>query len=260
MKYLTAFLVSALFTTALGQDTPASEIEKLFMDSDTFKISISATETAWEKASDNSASTKDRVQKSTSYTVQLENNSNIGFHTLRMDYCTYSDVKILGQICNVKIDSFSQQSGIIENFTASKIKLIGPVSYKYLSSRDYLDEAAGIRLRIYLSSPDGREVMREIRFPKSLSEEKYPWKDPAENKIANQNNLQDTSSIQPQTIPTISKQKYRTFKKADGIEFQARLLSFGSSSGTVKLEMSDSSELVMKLPAFAEADQAYIKD
>jgi ribosomal protein S28E/S33 len=37
-------------------------------------------------------------------------------------------------------------------------------------------EVHGLRARIYMKMPSGKEVMREVTYPQKLSEEKFPWK------------------------------------------------------------------------------------
>ena len=38
-------------------------------------------------------------------------------------------------------------------------------------------EVHGIRVRLYMKTPTGKEVMRELCQPETLSEKKFPWKD-----------------------------------------------------------------------------------
>jgi len=38
-------------------------------------------------------------------------------------------------------------------------------------------EVHGLRVRLYMKMPSGKEVMREFSYPESLHEERFPWKD-----------------------------------------------------------------------------------
>lgn len=196
MKHIIAFFIFALIAgasqRAYGSPT---EQEAAFLNPAAFSISIKATETEWAPDPGNGKTTKTRESKTTHYDVQLENNSSLELDRMRMEYRIYRDMKYNGK-AYISADSYRKTIENMKHSADCVVKGAGHLSFR-IPSRDFLNEVLSMRARIYLPLPDGREVMREITFPESLPEEKFPWTSPAAGKPVIQSAKQKSASATP---------------------------------------------------------------
>ena len=72
-------------------------------------------------------------------------------------------------------------NGIIKSKEQKDLTSVNCPSIRGTSSEG-TDEVIGACFRFYTSIPGADEVMREVRFPRLLSENKYPWKVPDKKK------------------------------------------------------------------------------
>lgn len=152
-----------------------SEIEKVFLNPLVFKIAVIKTETEW--AAEPGVGVPDRTSKVTQYVMRLENQSTVLFKDLRVDQCLYRNKKIKGNEF-VETNAFRKTIGMIGGSATNEVRLTGAASYRAPAS-GFLNELIGGYFRVILPLPDGREIIREIRVPDTLSETEYTWKDPA---------------------------------------------------------------------------------
>jgi len=152
---------------------------KPFLDPLIFKVSVYkepsddlAVWTAWP-----SETSKDRQSRLQRYKMRIENTSETDFVGLRVEYCAYYN-KILNGVEGTSSSTEIKQLGKFSHGAVIQDFFLGSATSVQAPSASFSSVSAGICVRIYMPMADGTEVVREIRFPESLSEEKYPWKDP----------------------------------------------------------------------------------
>ncbi len=149
--------------------------EKPSVDSSLIKVSIHADETDWKKHEDNSNAPKDRETKSTRYNLRIENLADVALENTTMDYCIYRDRKAKG-VPFVDIKPYNRKIDTILPGSNYTLRAYGGASFKAPSTR-FLNEIAGGCFRVYTTTPTGKKLIKEVRYPKTLSTEKYPWKE-----------------------------------------------------------------------------------
>lgn len=162
-----ASLGDALKVTGNSPEKAALFLNPLFL-----KISIAKEGSDWEKMSG-----EEREEKKTSHLMKLENMSDTEFNGLRVEYCIYRDQFREGGE-QILTDVYSKQIGTLEPFGTNEVETARKLNFKIPG---FLSEVSGGCFRVYLPVVGGRDVMREIRFPETLSKEKYPWKGSEEN-------------------------------------------------------------------------------
>ncbi len=149
---------------------------KPFLSPELLKFSIDKVDGDWVSAP---RIPEDRMEKSSRFIIRIENTNSVVFRDLRMDYCVYAVRQTRSKdSCFVYPDSTHIRT--IDSGATSQVVIECPVSVK-TPSLGYGREVSAGCFRVYLLLSDGREVMREIRFPEAFSEEKYPWKSPKED-------------------------------------------------------------------------------
>jgi hypothetical protein len=147
--------------------------EALFLDTEALKFSIKKVEGEWSAAP---RLAKDRMVRPVRFILQMENTNSVAFRDLRMEYCVYvystSRSKNIGCVIYPKREFI----GTAEPGIVSQVVFDCPADEEKTPSIDFGREVVAGRFRIYMLLEDQREVMREIQYPESLSEELYPWK------------------------------------------------------------------------------------
>lgn len=171
MERLTIITVSLalMFTSSFAQQKPVAILE----------LRVNAETTSWEKIS------QGRKACDTDYVLQYKSLTNAPLSNTRVEFCIYRD-KLIGNDEFVEVDSYTKQ---IEEITPNKreeIRLGGGRSFKK-SDPDFLNECAGCRARVYITLPDGTEVMQECQYPRNLKLDEYPWNTPFDKSTSQKN-------------------------------------------------------------------------
>jgi len=180
MRHISTLLVLLIAATAFAAEqepSVASPEEVLFLNPSRFKVYTSKDETKWASI----RYSDEREKKSVQYQTKLKNWGKVDINNLRVDYCIYSDHKKNGENYT-EIKSYRREIGVMKPASLEKIDTRKCSSYKNPDDHS-LNETVGVRFKVYMTLPDGREITREAQLPKSLSKEKYPWED-YENKLA----------------------------------------------------------------------------
>jgi hypothetical protein len=146
-----------------------------FRSTSVFRILVRKEEADWKTAGKVGFSGGSRKSKTTRYTLKLHNTSQTDFQDLRMEYCIYRNKKKYG---SSYIES-KNYSKTIADIMAREEKEIDAVKSRSTRANqsEVVDEVIGVCFRIYMPVAGGEEVMREIRYPSSLSAKKFPWKE-----------------------------------------------------------------------------------
>lgn len=144
--------------------------EPMFLDPESLRITADTADKEWISVP---SIASDRMDKTASILFQLENNASVSFNDLRVEYCLYLDTETRGDDYRY-IYPYTTQLGSIDSGAENKFVLKGPLCVKIESNGFYSDVFAG-QFRVYLPLEDGREVMREVFFPKPLPHDEYPW-------------------------------------------------------------------------------------
>jgi len=238
----------------------SSEKKEAFLNPDSLLIRATTQESNWDNYSGDEV--KGRETKGTVYSIHLTNKTPHPFSGLRMEYRIYFDRKSNG-IEFTSTDFRSKQIGTLPPFSKIIPTTDGLYSFK-INSRDFLTEVAAIRARIYLPLSDGREAVREVCFPESLSEETHPWTPPEEKDektITTPPSAKETPPVPAttNTPPALTAIEYRAFEHAEET-IQARLIDFSGVTGNVKMELPTGSRRTVKLSSLSKEDQAYVRD
>lgn len=204
-------------------------------DPNTFSVSAQAVDSEWKTDPGGTDITKDRMSKSTRYKVLMEyksSNSDAFFSGVRVDYRIYRKRKSGGETY-ISTDFKTKAIGRFRTGTATEVLLDDRISYKSQYS-GYEDEVLGARIRVYVPFSNGKEFIREIQIPSTLSWEKYPWKDPVEERIVYSNSMDmalpflDTSLFKISTMKREQKEwKDYGHSKGRGVKFSVQLENGG---------------------------------
>lgn len=91
---------------------------------------------------------------------------------MRLEYCIFRDRKLNGEEF-VETDVKEEQIGSIPANSTKTIRSSTGLSFK---ANNFLNEAAGIRVRIYSEPQSKSSLTREQCFPEDLEKEVYVWK------------------------------------------------------------------------------------
>ena len=215
MKHITALLVLLVAATAIGgEQNPVgnSPEEEMFLNPSLLKIYEYEKDTKWERASKTTAS---RKKKSTHYLIRLKNQNKTELTGLRVDYCIYRDRKINGDEF-IEIDSHRKEIAPMMPFSTEEVKTVTGKSYK-VPEDGFINEIVGCCFRVYMTLPNGREIMREKRSPSSLSTTKYPWKEPEDNRGDHRNTSENGKEfMNPSSFTITTKTTETKWKEDDG--------------------------------------------
>lgn len=229
------------------------EKESTFLDPASFIIRTTIKESKWINDDDIVAG---RERKNSLSFIHLTNQTPHRLTGIRMEHCIYRDRK-MGEKEYISAGFYSKHIGTLPSSSKSTILTDSFISFR-IDSRDILNEVLGMRARVYLPLKGGREAMREICFPDSLSNEKYPWTttggkiEPAEHK----------NQPPPPVFVTAARSSttYRTFTTVDGEKLSGRPMGFAATTGRIKLEMANGSKRTVELQTLAAKDQEFIQD
>lgn len=136
-----------------------------FLSNDLFRIKLTEDAKGWKKHMGT------QREKYTGYVISMTNLGDADLDPIRIVAC-----EIRKKNGARTYDHFNlEASQLLAGETVEESKVLR--SFKN-PPRNILDSVVGVRMRVYWTCPDGRELMREVFAPKKLSAEKYPWKDP----------------------------------------------------------------------------------
>lgn len=144
---------------------------RVFCDPDLFKVSIKRIdEKTWVQEA------KGGQTRQYKYSMEFINEGKIALSDVRGECCTY------GKTIRTERDSIYRYAGAPRPFQIGNVGPSKRVEYQTPRSsiretETTVTEAAGICVRVYLPVSEQYEVMREFRFPETLSEQTYPWGD-----------------------------------------------------------------------------------
>ena len=140
-----------------------------FMTEAFFNIVVEEHKSNWESCGDASGN---RRKKSSSFTFVFNNRNNEPLNDLRLEYCLFRDRNRNGdKFIESKI--YDLEVGTIDKNSEKKIRAkVGHLSFK---ASGFLNEVAGLSLRVYMETSKGETLMREVRYQDKLSKEKYVW-------------------------------------------------------------------------------------
>jgi hypothetical protein len=132
---------------------------------------------------------KEIKYKRIAYNITLENRGSEPLENVRMEYVIYYEQSQEGwETPVVKQMTFSGKSSIDPVPVRKKTEITTESVVVY---QDYIDQknwvsgrirtggegqVHGIRIRLFMTTDEGKEFMREMAFPDSLSEVDFPWK------------------------------------------------------------------------------------
>jgi hypothetical protein len=152
-----------------------------FRNTASLRILVTKQEEPWKTTGKVGFSGDLRKEKRISYTLNVKNNSRIDLKKLRMEYLLFRAKKDHGY-SYVESKFYKKNIGDILANEKKEISAVKNRSYKSPGT-DTEDEIIGVCIRIYMPVSEGNEVMREIRYPNSLSAKKYPWKLPRKKSL-----------------------------------------------------------------------------
>lgn len=168
-RLLTLFLVAGAGVLSRAETQSSSEV---FGNKVLFKIQVEAKESEWTNCNNYPG----RQEKNTQYTFNLVNLSANDLKDISGSYCLYDNSKSshreVYKLDRIKRIAAGQTVSVLP--TERHLSVKGepdPMQTVFLPQR----KAVGIRARFVMVDEDGTEVVREITYPKSLSEKKYPW-------------------------------------------------------------------------------------
>ena len=136
-----------------------------FLSDDLFRIKTDEEDDGWQQH------LGVQEQRFTRYVLTLRNRGNADLNGLRIVCCEIREKD--GGVSSTHYDL--ETTSVPAGETVEEVKRLRSFRNE---PRHILDSVVGLRLRLYWTSEDGRELMREVSIPEKLSEEKYPWKDP----------------------------------------------------------------------------------
>mgnify|MGYP001823183250 CR=1 FL=1 len=143
-----------------------------FLNASLFTITIEENKTRWEPIDGDQGIRNDRRQKKTSYTVSLSNTNDTELDNLRLEYCVFRD-RNLNRRKFIESDFETKDVGSISSGSTKEIQTGTSLSFK--ASGGFLNDVVGVLIRIHMITPDGSELMRELRYPHDLAKDKYVW-------------------------------------------------------------------------------------
>ena len=154
--------------SAAQKNTP--ETGKLFIDETKLVITPYMTETKWD---DDDETVANRESKRTCFRLRLENTTAINFTGIRAEFCTFRD-RLNSKGTYIASEISTNDVGVlVANEWKNVVRPGIPISFRV--GEEFLNEVLGARVRVYLPLADGQELVREIKLPKSLSDDKFPW-------------------------------------------------------------------------------------
>jgi len=143
--------------------------DQRFMSDLLFQIKVEEHKSGWESCGDERGN---RREKSSSFTFVFNNRNSEPINGLRLEYCLFRDRNRNG-------DKYIE-SKIYELDTAnfapnSETKVRAKVGHLSFKASGFLNEVAGLTLRVYQENSEGKVLMREVTYPEKLSPKKYLW-------------------------------------------------------------------------------------
>jgi hypothetical protein len=140
-----------------------------FMSEASFRINVEEHKSKWESCGDDSG---DRREKSSVFTFIFSNRNNLPLNALRLEYCLFRDIERNGDKY-IESNFYKLEAGNIAPNSEKKIRAkLGHLSFK---ASGFLNEVAGLTLRVYFENSEGKTLMREVTYPDKLSKDKYVW-------------------------------------------------------------------------------------
>lgn len=212
--------------------------EERLLDPNVFSVSAQAINSEWKSDPGGTDITKDRMSKSTRYKVKMEYkcaNNEYFIAGMRVDFRVYRKRKNGGETY-ISTDFKTKAVGVFRANQVAEIILDDLISYRSLYS-GYQDEVLGARIRICIPHTDKGEFIKEIQIPANLSLEKYPWRDPVEERIVYSNSMDvasaflDTSlfKISTMTLGPLGPTKWKNYKwgKVQSMQYFLQLKNNG---------------------------------
>lgn len=172
------FLCFAAWGFSQAQELRSKEV---FENNSLFTIEVGGKESDWKDCGDRIG---DREYKTTKYTFSLENHSTNDLGGIRGSYLIYRD----RDDCIVSEHYDLKEVGVVRAGETVNCSAKNQASYKRSNPRDFLNEVIGIRARFLMTLADGAEIIREVKYPRKLSDKKCPWAEPIDT-----SNLPDPS-------------------------------------------------------------------
>jgi hypothetical protein len=147
-----------------------TETGKLFMDETKLVITPYMTKSKWD---DDDENVRNRESKRTCFRLRLENTTAIDFSGVRAEFCTFRD-RLNNKGTYITSEISTNEVGILAANEWKNVVRPGiPISFRV--KEEFLNEVLGARVRVFLPLADGQELTREIKLPKSLSDDTFPW-------------------------------------------------------------------------------------
>ncbi len=139
-----------------------------FLSVSSCEITVKEKTSNWGKESSRGWQTKD-----TAFSFIINNRNCEALKNLRVEYCLFWDRSVDGTTdVGSRIYKFD-----IGDITQDSNKEIHPAIHQGIKRKGFRKEVIGLSLRVYMENPEGKTLVREVRYPKNLSNEKYVWGD-----------------------------------------------------------------------------------
>jgi hypothetical protein len=140
-----------------------------FLSDDLFEVKLIEEDDGWQE------DLGVQEQRYTGYVIKLSNHGDADLDNIRIVCCEIREKNGATTYAHSNLET----TGVFAKERVEEGKVLRSFRNR---TRKILDSVIGVRMRLYWTSPDGREFMREISSPEDLSNEKYPWKDPEKEK------------------------------------------------------------------------------
>lgn len=144
-----------------------------FLSDDLFRIKLTEDDDGWKEHLGT------QEERFTDFIIRLHNRGETDLDNIRIVCCEIRDKDGARTYSHYNLET----TIVLAGEKAEETKILRSFRNE---PRRILDSVIGVRIRLYWTSPDGSEIMREISAPKGLSADNYPWRDP-DNSLASEN-------------------------------------------------------------------------
>ncbi len=137
-----------------------------FLSDELFRVKLKDDDGGWQEHMGT------QEERFTRYTLQLENHGKSDLNGLHIVCCEIREKDGARRFSHSELETEKLLAG-------GKVEEEKELRSFRNEPRKILDSVIGVRMRLYWTDPDGHELVREVFAPRKLSDEQYPWKDPA---------------------------------------------------------------------------------
>lgn len=203
-------------------DLTPKEWKTLFFSQDLFSVKLTEEDYGWEKYMGIAEARYTRL------VIELSNRGSADLDTIRIVCCEIREENGAATYSHSDLETTQVRAGEKEEE--------GKVLFSRRNrKRNTINTVIGVRVRLYWTSPDGSEFMREVYSPKGLSNEKYPWKDPKKELEKQEDQVAGRAKSLPiaASISNVSTEETKHTTKKRGT-YQAQTFEYTYSIGPCK--------------------------